>query len=218
MALSARDRFTEAEQSLRDQVIGRAAERMLPCWVHPVHITLFRIALFLVAVGMNILGWSLTVQVATLAVSASLDAVDGPLARRRGQVSVLGATMDVVGDTALYAWLGCLVLVRGLLSWQLVTLMGLPQLVALGCSDKLWRRLPNGRKRLCLNLPKRSEDFRPLAIARAQGPLILVGFGCLLLGRSLGRPRCLGAGYWFLYADIACAWVVALRALRRPAA
>lgn len=113
-----------------DQAAGRAAEggfaaaldRMTPRWLMPNHLTILRMvgSLAILAIGLSSahLGWAVAVGLFT----GFSDNFDGWLARRRGQITELGAMLDPMADK-LFALVMVIVLWhRGLVDARLLLL------------------------------------------------------------------------------------------------
>lgn len=113
-----------------DQVAGQGADggfaaaldRLTPLWLTPNHLTLLRMAgsLAILAIGLSSahLGWAVAVGLFT----GFSDNFDGWLARRRGQVTELGAMLDPMADK-LFALVMIIVLWhRGLVDARLLLL------------------------------------------------------------------------------------------------
>jgi len=194
------ERLDRIEEKGRDRLLAPLLDKVIPRWVHPVHVTLARWGLLAAAVAMYFAAIPLVIQTAVLLAAASTDTIDGVLARTRGQKSDLGGRLDATADWALGFWMGCLVIVYGLLSATIVVLMIAPQLVVVATGRKIAQ---DG-----------GEPPKAGAVARSQFVAVVLGFGSLLLGSALKRSRLLALGYGLIYLEIALACVLAARGLR----
>jgi phosphatidylglycerophosphate synthase len=97
---------------------------LVPARVSPNQISLFRlacaVAMGVVGLAGNYLGWAII-----LGLAAGLsDLLDGAVARRRGQVTKLGAFLDPLGDKVLALSAALVLLYHGVLSgWALAAIL-----------------------------------------------------------------------------------------------
>lgn len=96
---------------------------LMPLWLHPNHITVARMlgSLLMLTLGLMPihLGWAVLVGVFT----GFSDNLDGAMARRRGQVSELGALLDPTADKLLGLSLFILSWYRDLVDWRMLVLL-----------------------------------------------------------------------------------------------
>ncbi len=188
--------LTRKEEEIRDALLGRFLDHILPSWVHPIHISLTRQVIFFSALFYYINQAWLEVTVILLAIVGGLDALDGSLARVRKQKTWTGSFLDHLGDWALGIFLGILVLLHDLLSPVLVLLIILPQLVIAITG------FPR-RKKLLL-------EFNPSFFSRLQFALVIFSFCFLLASVAWDKSSFALVGYIFLYGEIFTAWFLAL--------
>lgn len=172
-----------------------ALDRLTPRWLKPNHLTLLRMAgsLVILALGLSSahLGWAVAVGFIT----GFSDNFDGWLARRRGQITELGAMLDPVADK-LFA------LVMVVVLWQ----RGLvePGLLALALAvDVHGLILPvlimNRRRREgcpLTPLPK----VRPNRWGKAKTAWLATSLGMVFVGTACGWP-------WLVSFATANIWV-----------
>lgn len=187
-------RLTRREQETRDRLAGYLVDA-LPATITPTHLTAARI----IAVGVAMVGAAgrldLAWQLVILGVGAVTDLLDGPLARRRGQTSSLGKVLDQVADLMVGGWLGIMVLARGLLPWNLIGLMLLPELVNTGAK---WLNVRRGA------FAARS----PNVVSRLQFTSVVSGFWLVLLGHHEKWRLVSSLGYSLLYVEVLCSWTL----------
>mgnify|MGYP001584779102 CR=1 FL=1 len=93
------DRFTAPQEEAR---LRSLVDRVCPSWVTPNGITYFRLACVpVILVLMTDGGWSWTAALVLYIAAMILDAVDGPLARARNQVTDHGKLLDAIVDKAV---------------------------------------------------------------------------------------------------------------------
>ncbi len=88
------DRFSEAEETLRDRLLGPLVDYLTPAWVTPNHLTALRALLVALAIILFLAGTALQTQVLVLILASLTDLFDGVLARSRNQFSRRGAYLD----------------------------------------------------------------------------------------------------------------------------
>lgn len=185
-------RITYHEERLRDGLLGLMLH-LIPPNVTPDHLTLLRVALAAGGALMWVAGAPLRPVLWLLALAAWTDFVDGPLARRRGSGSALGARLDQLADAVLAGSLGVMALAEGLLDRYLVTAMVFAQ--AMSVLSGMVRRAGLAE--------------RPTTLARLQFVLVVSGFWVALLGASLRHASLVAAGRGLMYAEAAVAMVLA---------
>ncbi len=192
--------FTRKEEEIRDALLGRFLDNILPSWVHPIHISITRQVILFSALFHYISKDRLGVTVILLALVGGLDALDGSLARVREQKTRTGSFLDHLGDWALGIFLGILVLLHGLLTPVLVIFIILPQLVIAITG------FPQ-RKKLLL-------DSNPSFFSRLQFALVVFSFCFLLASIAWDKESFALVGYIFLYGEILTAWFLALNQVK----
>lgn len=203
------DRISEAEEALRDRLLGPLVDFIMPAWVTPNHLTALRAILVVLAVILFLAGISLKTQVFILVVAALTDLFDGILARSRKQFSRRGAYFDHGVDWLLGAWAGILTLINGLLPMTFIILIITAQLGIMVVDRIRASRIPVGRKReKILTITMGAANFRPSAYSRIQFFAILTGFFLLLLGRVWFSGLLMTVGELFLYTAAFLAWVL----------
>lgn len=104
--------------------LGAWVVSLVPDMVSPNHISLFRlacaVAMAVVGLAGNYLGWAIILGMA----AGFSDLLDGAVARRRGQVTKLGAFLDPLGDKILALSATLVLLYHGVLSgWALAAIL-----------------------------------------------------------------------------------------------
>lgn len=202
------DRMSEAEEALRDRLLGPFVDFIMPGWVTPNHLTALRAILVFLAINLYISGISLQNQVYVLVIASLTDLFDGILARSRKQFSHRGAYFDHAVDWFLGAWAGILALVNNLLPMAFILLIVTAQL-GITIVDRIRAsRIPVEEKiEKILTITMGAANFRPSAFSRIQFFAILTGFFLLLLGKACFSNRLMTVGELFLYTAAFLAWI-----------
>lgn len=109
---------TPGEQSGKG--IGAAIARLIPGFITPNQISMFRIVGCVGLFVMEITGCSVVALVWVAGIVGWSDLFDGILARARGQITKLGAILDPVGDKLFAAAMVWIIWQRGLLEGYLL--------------------------------------------------------------------------------------------------
>lgn len=172
-----------------------ALDRITPLWLRPNHLTLLRMAgsLVILAIGLSSahLGWAVAVGLFT----GFSDNFDGWLARRRGQITELGAMLDPVADK-LFALVMVIVLWRrGLVEPGLLLLALAVDVHALILPLMIMAR--RRRQGVALTpLPK----VRPNRWGKAKTAWLATSLGMVFVGTACGWP-------WLVAFATANIWV-----------
>lgn len=205
------DRISEAEEALRDRLLGPIVDLILPVWVTPNHLTALRAALIVLAIIFNLTGVSLQHQVLVLVIASLTDLFDGILARSRNLFSRRGAYFDHAVDWFLGAWAGILALVNNLLPLFFMLLIITAQLgIIIVDRIRASRISVESKREKVLTITMGAANFKPSAFSRIQFFAILTGFFLLLLGRAWFSNLLMAVGELFLYAGAFLAWVLLL--------
>jgi phosphatidylglycerophosphate synthase len=202
------------EENLRDRVLGRAVNAVVPKWVHPNHITSLRIILVGAAVVLLLLRQPLELQTDVLVAAALTDTIDGMLARARGQSSRSGAYLDHFSDWLVGGWMGILALANGVLETGTVVIMVVPQAV-ITVTDRIRTaglQFRDKKTRL-LALAMGPANFQPNSISRLQFVAVLAGFTMMLFSKTENCAGLHRIGLLCLYAEAGLAWLVAIDGL-----
>ncbi len=102
---------TKVEVGIKDRVISRIFEPILPAFILPNHITVFRFVsipfvTYLLFYEYHVTGFIL------FAISAFSDALDGAIARTRGQITDWGKLFDPLADKLLIGIAGFILISR----------------------------------------------------------------------------------------------------------
>ncbi len=171
---------------------------LMPPWLHPNHVTVARIvgSVLMLALGLlpMHLGWSVAVGVVT----GFSDNLDGAMARRRGQVTELGALLDPMADKLLGLALFILSWYRDLVDWRL--------LVLLACLDLHAVALPLliMRERRQRGLPLRPlPKVRPSKWGKIKTAWMNYSFALIFIGGAAGLNGMLSLGNQLLWGAVA---------------
>jgi phosphatidylglycerophosphate synthase len=172
-----------------------ALDRLTPLWLKPNHLTLLRMAgsLAILAIGLSSahLGWAVAVGLFT----GFSDNFDGWLARRRGQITELGAMLDPMADK-LFALVMVIVLWhRGLVDARLLLLALAVDAHAVALPLMIMAR--RRRQGLALTpLPK----VRPNLWGKLKTAWLATSLGMIFVGAACGWP-------WLVTFATANIWV-----------
>ncbi|HEY8531371.1 MAG TPA: CDP-alcohol phosphatidyltransferase family protein [Limnochorda sp.] len=183
------ERLTLRAQSLRDRLLRLVVDRF-PEGVTPNHLTRLRMGLVVLAMVLYIRRAALIWQAVLLLIAGLTDLLDGPLARRRGLHSDVGARLDQHADSLLTAWLVVLSLLEAEAPVLLLGSLAVGQAVVF-VSDPGKRALLTRRAARPRSVP------RPTLAARLQLALVVAGLWLLLLHAALGW-RTQRLGRWLL--------------------
>ena len=101
---------------------------LVPPWVRPNHLSIMRLVLSLCMLWVEFAGWGLGLIIILGLAAGFSDLLDGALARRRNQVTKLGAFLDPLGDKVFAVVLAVVVVREGLVSLPLVLMFLLTEL------------------------------------------------------------------------------------------
>ncbi len=123
-----------------DRFLAKTILQLIPFWVHPNHITLFRflatpaIAVLLYS-GCYIWGfWAFLI-------TAFSDAIDGSLARTRNQITEWGKIYDPLADKILIASMIYMIVLKTVGFWTSIVIVGLEVIIIIAA----WIRKMEGR-------------------------------------------------------------------------
>ena len=125
------DSAPKATQTMNDRRIGGWVAALLPGWLTPNQLTMFRMALSLVILAVGLAGASIGLVIILCLVAGVSDILDGALARQRGLVTRLGALLDPLSDKFFALIMALLVYHWGLVPGYLLLLLILTELHAI---------------------------------------------------------------------------------------
>ncbi len=171
---------------VQDKVLAVLLLPLIPQWVHPNHITLFRI--FLIPFNLYYLfteQWSILLPLFIF--TAFTDVVDGSLARVRRQITLWGSILDPTADKILIASVAGLFIVREVHHLLAFTIILFEFLIVFGAYSRRRRGeyiSSNGSGKVKMFL--QAVGFVFLLLAKVTGIGFFMTFGTGLLIVSLG--------------------------------
>ena len=147
------DFLTTLEKSWRDALLKPVTTILYKIGITANHITFLGLGIVFMSVGSYFLKADLYEQMIFLILGGLTDFVDGPLARNHNNVTILGTWMDHIRDLLLVVWASYLIYGYGLLSLEVILIIGALQ-IALG-----WFTLKDFLVKYLKGLPADAEEF-----------------------------------------------------------
>ena len=124
--------LSKAEAGREAGPVSRIQEKsfldLVPSWIRPNHLSVMRLLLSLCMLWVEFAGHGLGLIIILGLTAGFSDLLDGALARRRGQVTKLGAFLDPLGDKVFAVVLAVVVIREGLVSLPLVLMFLITEL------------------------------------------------------------------------------------------
>jgi CDP-diacylglycerol--glycerol-3-phosphate 3-phosphatidyltransferase len=174
-----------------DRVLSALVLKFLPGRLLPNHLTIFRFFTIPFVAILLLADWDVA-GIILFAISAFTDALDGALARTRGQISDWGRTYDPLADKLLIGTAAIIMLPR-YLPLELVFAIIFIEMVLIGSAYYFKNR--------------GVVEIRANGWGKAKMVCQSFGVGFVLLFAVLGAPALLTAGSYLLYAAILFALV-----------
>lgn len=107
-----------------DKVLARSILRLIPCWIYPNHVTVFRFLATPIVVVLMLFEHYYIGLIAFLLV-AFTDAMDGSMARTRNQITDWGKIYDPLADKILIGSMVFIIVLRYIDFWTSIIIIGL---------------------------------------------------------------------------------------------
>jgi phosphatidylglycerophosphate synthase len=197
------DRYIEFERKM---------SRIIPAFVLPNHLTLFRLA------ACTFLLWNLSslsppAFFLIVLLAGASDFFDGVVARARGQKTRLGILLDPLADKLLVATVLLMLLQRGTIDTRILLLIlsGEAHLILVPVASYLFPFDRNGERRQRIT----AEGIKPVVCGRIKLFLYLSGLNVLIFGLVTGDEAFAAWGRHILLLGVCCSWMAVIGYLCR---
>ena len=180
-------KYLKGYPTVIDQTVMKPLVVLVPSFIKPNHITLFRLLFIPLVIYLLITGNYLLGGIWFLVLGFS-DAVDGSVARLRDEVTEIGRWFDPMADKLLVVLTGLFMITKFLNLWIFLAIFLIELLIS---TRAIYRKMTVGTIKVQANIPGKIKLV-----------LQVVGVAFIFINASFGVSWALEASFWALAVSI----------------